>query len=93
MKHLACLALASVALAGCGGSSLPPTNARNEADWTEAIQKARVSIEPEEALLGVTKAREHERELAKSYYNALVAEEHETPAEREEAEKGQEPLG
>lgn len=81
-RHFPALLLA-IALAGCGGSSAPGTNPRNEADWTQAKQEAQREIEPEEALLGVAKAREREAEIAKYLYEAMLDRERAGEAEGE----------
>lgn len=73
LAWLCVAALLSVGTAGCGSSATTP---RNEADWAEAQQKAHEQIVPEETVLGMTAAREHETELAKAEYNVIVAREH-----------------
>ncbi len=70
--------LAALVLVGCTlgcGSSAPATNARNEADWSEAQEWARRQVEPYEGMIGAAKAREQERELAKARYDTLTARE------------------
>lgn len=85
---VALLCVSGSGVAGCGNSSqAPPSSGRNEADWSEAKAWARKMVEPLEASLGVSQAREHERELAKVHYETLVARERATPEERREAEE------